>query len=166
MSFKPLLLKDISMRATTFSADNLDRQVLRSGDYFQLQVEASGGRVEWMKDGQIVPKVVQPYCDRAGHLVNVDQPDRTQLLEPGTYPPNRPKHSWNDFVPSEQHFPPNRCQSFFGGRCQVLLTIREGFKKRRKVWPFTQPGGRAPRVIKNQTSFLEKHFFSELVESF
>ena len=120
VSFKPLFLTDISMRATTFSADNLERQVLRSGDYFQLQVEASGGRVEWMKDGETVQKVVQPYCDRVGKLVNVDQPDRTQLLEPGTYPPSRPTQPWEDFIPTEQHFPPNRCQSFLGGRCQVL----------------------------------------------
>jgi len=27
-------------------------------------------------------------------------------------------------------------------------------------------GGGSPRVIKNQTPFLEKYFFSELVESF
>ena len=113
-----MFLQDISLRATTFSADNLRRQVLRSGDFFQLQVEVSGGSVLWLKDGEIVPKIVQPYCDRAGHLVNVDQPDRTQLLEPGTYP-DRPTQSWHDFIPSKEHFPPNRRHSFLGGRCQV-----------------------------------------------
>ena len=35
-------------------------------------------------------------------------------------------------------------------------------KNAAKVWSFTKPGGGAPRVIKNQTPFLEKYFFSEL----
>ena len=40
-------------------------------------------------------------------------------------------------------------------------------KNAAKVWSFTKPGGGgAPRIIKNQTPFLEKYFFSELVESF
>ena len=119
VSFKPVITQDISLRATSFSPDNLKRCVLKSGDFFQLHIEVSGGAVEWIKDGQIVPKVNQPYCDRDGHLLNVDQPDRTQLLQPGTYPPSRPKQSWHDMNPSKQHFPPNRGHSFLGGRCQV-----------------------------------------------
>ena len=121
-----MFLQDISLRATTFSKDNLERQVLRSGDFFQLQVEVSGGSVQWLKDGEIVPKIVQPYCDRAGHLVNVDQPDRTQLLEPGTYQ-RRPQQSWNDFIPSKEHFPPNRRRSYLGGRCQVRCIFWRNF---------------------------------------
>ena len=115
-----MILKDINLRATTFCLDNLDRRVLRSGDFFQLQVEVSGGSVQWIKDGEVVPKTNQPYCDRAGNLVNVDQPDRTQLLEPGNYP-KRPRETWEDFDPLQQHFPPNRGYSFLGGRCQVPI---------------------------------------------
>ena len=46
--------------------------------------------------------------------------------------------------------------------------IREGCRKKNagKVWSFTKPGGGSPRVIKNQTPFLKKYFFSELEESF
>ena len=39
-------------------------------------------------------------------------------------------------------------------------------KKCGKSMVFYQTGGGSPRVIKNQTPFLEKYFFSELVESF
>ena len=54
-----MILQDISMRATTFSLDNLERQVLREGDFFQLQVEAAGGKVQWWKDGELVPNMEQ-----------------------------------------------------------------------------------------------------------
>ena len=49
------------------------------------------------------------------------------------------------------------------------LRIREGCRKKcGKSMVFYQTGGwgGSPRVIKNQTPFLEKYFFSELVESF
>ena len=67
------------MRATTFSLDNLERQVLRNGDFFQLHIEVSGGKVEWWKDGELVPNM------EPGRMVNVNQACRTQLLKPGTY---------------------------------------------------------------------------------
>ena len=73
------------MRATTFSLDNLEGQVLRDGDFFQLHIEAAGGKVEWWKDGELLPNMEKGLSDRACRYVNVDQPNRTQLLEPGTY---------------------------------------------------------------------------------
>ena len=39
-------------------------------------------------------------------------------------------------------------------------------KMQQKYGLLPNQGGRSPRVIKNQTPFLEKYFFSELVESF
>ena len=104
------------MRATTFSLDNLERQVLREGDFFQLHVEVAGGRVEWYKDGELVPNMDKDLSDKACHYVNVDQPFRTGLLEPGTY-----KGSWYH----EQDFPPNAGRhSYLGGRCQVCQNIK------------------------------------------
>ena len=47
-----------------------------------------------------------------------------------------------------------------------ILKGRVQKKNAAKLWSFTKPGGGSPRVIKNQTPFLEKYFFSELVESF
>ena len=46
--------------------------------------------------------------------------------------------------------------------------IREGCRKKmqQKYGLLPNQGGGSPRVIKNQTPFLEKYFFSELVESF
>ena len=107
VSFKPVILQDISMRASTFSADNLERRVLKSGDFFQLHIEVSGGRVEWWKDGQLLEKL----NDRDDHYVSVDQPWQTQLLKPGTYKRN------------EEYYPPNGGHSYFGGRCQVFKIL-------------------------------------------
>jgi hypothetical protein len=95
------------MRATTFSLDNLERQVLRNGDFFQLHIEVSGGKVEWWKDGELVPNM------EPGRMVNVNQACRTQLLKPGTY------KSFN-FKEDKRNFPPNAGRhSYLGGRCQV-----------------------------------------------
>ena len=67
-----MILEDISLRASTFSFDNLERRVLKTGDFFQLQIEVSGGRVEWFKDGVLVPKneflknhPLCPLCQKA-----------------------------------------------------------------------------------------------------
>ena len=56
ITFKPVILEDISLRAESHYFDDLERCVLRKGDSFQLQVDVSGGRVEWFKDGVLVPK--------------------------------------------------------------------------------------------------------------
>ena len=56
ITFKPVILEDISLRAESHYFDDLERCVLRKGDLFQLQVDVSGGRVEWFKDGVLVPK--------------------------------------------------------------------------------------------------------------
>ena len=51
----------------------------------------------------------------------------------------------------------------------ATLLLREGCRKKMRqkygLLPNQGEGG-SPRVIKNQTPFLEKYFFSELVESF
>ena len=121
ITFKPVILNNISLRASTFSFDNLERRVLKTGDFFQLQIEVSGGRVEWYKDGVLVPTIAwdefQEWEDTTP-LVNVDQPGRTQLLAPDTYP----KFRWAR-TPQSQPVPPNRCCSFLGGRCQVHTMI-------------------------------------------
>ena len=52
-----MILEDISLRAESHYFDDLERCVLRSGDVLQLEVKVSGGRVEWFKDGVLVPKV-------------------------------------------------------------------------------------------------------------
>ena len=96
------------MRASTFSTDNLERRVLQSGDFFQLHIEVSGGRVQWWKDGQLLEKL----NGTDGHCVSVDQPWRTQLLKPGTY-------QYPAFDLNENDSPPNRNHSYLGGRCQV-----------------------------------------------
>ena len=108
VSFKPVILRDLSMRASTFSTDNLERRVLQSGDFFQLHIEVSGGRVQWWKDGQLLEKL----NGTDGHCVSVDQPWRTQLLKPGTY-------QYPAFDLNENDSPPNRNHSYLGGRCQV-----------------------------------------------
>ena len=115
------------MRATTFSLDNLEGQVLRDGDFFQLHVEAAGGKVEWWKDGELLPNMEKGLSDRACRYVNVDQPNRTQLLEPGTYKRR------------EEDFPPNAGRhSYLGGRCQVCHThIHLFFWKFRKILTWT-----------------------------
>ena len=85
--------------------------MLRDGDFFQLHVEAAGGKVEWWKDGELLPNMEKGLSDRACRYVNVDQPNRTQLLEPGTYKRR------------EEDFPPNAGRhSYLGGRCQVCHT--------------------------------------------
>ena len=109
------------MRASTFSFDNLERRVLKTGDFFQLQIEVSGGRVEWFKDGVLVP---------ISHR-HVDQPGETQLLAPDTYP-GQPVGHWHqrDGKPAAMAdcFPPNMRKSFLGGRCQVhILFSSPGF---------------------------------------
>ena len=57
--------------------------MLKTGDFFQLQIEVSGGRVEWYKDGVLVPTIAwdefQEWEDTTP-LVNVDQPGRTHCL--------------------------------------------------------------------------------------
>ena len=115
------------MRATTFSLDNLEGQVLRDGDFFQLHIEAAGGKVEWWKDGELLPNMEKGLSDRACRYVNVDQPNRTQLLEPGTYKRR------------EEDFPPNAGRhSYLGGRCQVCHThIHLFFWKFRKILTWT-----------------------------
>ena len=127
VTFKPVILEDISLRASTFAFDNLERRVLRSGDFFQLQIEVSGGRVEWFKDGVLVPKIQQDRDSRRSQgetdpMVFVDQPGRTQLLSPDAYPggPVGPLglKAGKEVVRSEQ-YPPNLNKSFLGGRCKV-----------------------------------------------
>ena len=114
-----MILQDISMRATTFSLDNLERQVLREGDFFQLQVEAAGGKVQWWKDGELVPNLERKLSDKACRYVNVDQPFRTLLLKPGTY-----KYNYSCNKRREEDFPPNAGRhSYLGGRCQVCHNI-------------------------------------------
>ena len=51
---------------------------------------------------------------------------------------------------------------------QCMCCLRERFKKNKgeKYGLLPNRGRGSPRVIKNQTPFLEKYFFSELVESF
>ena len=49
---------------------------------------------------------------------------------------------------------------------QELLGKGAEKKMRQKYGLLPNRGGGSPRVIKNQTPFLEKYFFSELVESF
>ena len=97
--------------------------MLRDGDFFQLHIEAAGGKVEWWKDGELLPNMEKGLSDRACRYVNVDQPNRTQLLEPGTYKRR------------EEDFPPNAGRhSYLGGRCQVCHThIHLFFWKFRKI---------------------------------
>ena len=101
--------------------------MLRDGDFFQLHVEAAGGKVEWWKDGELLPNMEKGLSDRACRYVNVDQPNRTQLLEPGTYKRR------------EEDFPPNAGRhSYLGGRCQVCHThIHLFFWKFRKILTWT-----------------------------
>ena len=127
VTFQPVILEDISLRASTFDSYNLERRVLRSGDFFQLQIEVSGGRVEWFKDGLLVPKVQQDGDSwisqgETDPTVFVDQPGRTQLLSPDAYPggPVGPLglKAGKEVVRAEQ-YPPNLNKSFLGGRCKV-----------------------------------------------
>ena len=70
-----MILEDISLRAESHYFDDLERCVLRSGDVLQLEVKVSGGKVEWFKDGVLVPKVggkqavERPYLS----LLNLDK---------------------------------------------------------------------------------------------
>ena len=109
-----MILEDISLRVNNRYFDDLERCVLRSGDTFQLQVKVSGGRVEWFKDGVLVPKV--------GGKQAVERPC-LGLLEP-----NQIKDSTSCFnqtvgcgkvngkqAESVGQFPPNNDKSYLSG---------------------------------------------------
>ena len=55
-----------------------------------------------------------------------------------------------------------------GNRTEAFFSLGKGAEKKmqQKYGLLPNQGGGSPRVIKNQTPFLEKYFFSELVESF
>ena len=94
--------------------------MLRDGDFFQLHVEAAGGKVQWWKDGELVPtNMEQALSDKACHYVNVDQPYRTPLLEPGTY-----MYDISYNKSREEDLPPNVGRhSYLGARCQVCQIL-------------------------------------------